>query len=982
MDHTKFRATGTSVDLLSSYFAPAEYPDPVDRAQSLFDHRSAAVVSAATALGGRDRLGPPTIWPTSPWTWMSPGLVPAWALPAPVPSPPENDEEKFAHRLPDGPSSDPKGLLELKGYAIGTNSILVPRSKCLALVAYLDLFPDQGRLGSGLRSMVSRAILAADPGWCGTFGPGADGAWSLFNKTYGEGDYDMSEMHLLHLAYGYYDVLSPAACEHLITQLLARGRVHRPNRPDHFTASGVPNDWRRAGYVSPLGYHIDLGETENHVLAIATARYLTNQLLYQRDPRLEYDNRRNSSDHMNLAERIQAGTISGTTSMDLVLLLLRQMLRDDFSEYNAKPYQEETRYALLNLCSYAYDHEVRLGARMVLDYISAHMAVSMNDLRRLVPFRRRNEDDNDRSAHDPRGFMTLGLLEPGRGADPMGLWYAVQAGNLRGLATPYPKRPDAYSMVGDGSDLAMEAVSTYRIPPPIHDLFVNDLHRRFFQRLHRTPRDEIAGDRNCDNMEIFASSPSYLITAGGEPAPWALFPDIQGIFAPDEAAKQLGVAVTTSFMPTFLVPRTDPVFPDPRPLATNHAISGNDAAGLIQFGAFSSNTKEKVGPFAHTIVATPVANYGVAPDFACGHQMYLPDWVSTEITEGFADGVPRDPHSQGWSFVNMGSDPRQPGPGFFLALFRDGEYAVLEAYDTWLHRPRADDARAISFKQFKESVERRNGALSLSGNKVTAYTTENGTEIEFVIWDNHERRGAFTGAEVLSVRRYGDRFDALGDAGNVRDRFVNGTILNSPAPPAEAVVEISNPNLSTRLTLDFSDQRHPRRVSESGEVEVAGYHNEVWADFEWGGAEEGDAYRPFRTLKAAVAAAAPGGSVRIVPGQSAERVVIDKRPLRLVAPIGGVAVGTPAPRKVADPDPAAGAIDDRSVWVQFDSPDPNTTDPARPFNTVKAAIAVVAPRGVINVLPGSTLERITLTKRVTLVAPIGGVSIGALQLHW
>ncbi|MDQ1356692.1 MAG: hypothetical protein QOG44_1065, partial [Acidimicrobiaceae bacterium] len=508
------------------------------------------------------------------------------------------------------------------------------------------------------------------------------------------------------------------------------------------------------------------------------------------------------------------------------------------------------------------------------------------------------------------------------------------------------------------------------------------LHRRFFQRLHRTPRDEIAGDRNCDNMEIYASSPSYLITAGGEPAPWALFPDIQGIFAPDEAAKQLGVAVTTSFMPTFLVPRTDPVFPDPRPLATNHAISGNDAAGLIQFGAFSSNTKEKVGPFAHTIVATPVANYGVAPDFACGHQMYLPDWVSREIIEGFADGVPRDPHSQGWSFVNMGSDPRQPGPGFFLALFRDGEYAVLEAYDTWLHRPRADDARAISFKQFKESVERRNGALSLSGNKVTAYTTENGTEVEFVIWDNHERRGAFTGAEVLSIRRYGDRFDALGDAGNVRDRFVNGTILNSPAPPAEAVVEISNPNLSTRLTLDFSDQRHPRRVSESGEVEVAGYHNEVWADFEWGGAEEGDAYRPFRTLKAAVAAAAPGGSVRIVPGQSAERVVIDKRPLRLVAPIGGVAVGTPAPRKVADPDPAAGAIDDRSVWVQFDSPDPNTTDPARPFNTVKAAIAVVAPRGVINVLPGSTLERITLTKRVTLVAPIGGVSIGALQLHW
>jgi hypothetical protein len=64
--------------------------------------------------------------------------------------------------------------------------------------------------------------------------------------------------------------------------------------------------------------------------------------------------------------------------------LLRNYLRDDFAEYNAKPYQSETRYALLNLCSYAYDAEVRLGARMVLDYISAHIAVSSNDLRRMV----------------------------------------------------------------------------------------------------------------------------------------------------------------------------------------------------------------------------------------------------------------------------------------------------------------------------------------------------------------------------------------------------------------------------------------------------------------------------------------------------------------------------------------------------------------------------------------------------------------------
>jgi hypothetical protein len=60
-------------------------------------------------------------------------------------------------------------------------------------------------------------------------------------------------------------------------------------------SGGVPNDWTRAGFVSPLGVHVDIGETENHILMILTARYLTNQLLYQRDHDWNEDNRRNGS---------------------------------------------------------------------------------------------------------------------------------------------------------------------------------------------------------------------------------------------------------------------------------------------------------------------------------------------------------------------------------------------------------------------------------------------------------------------------------------------------------------------------------------------------------------------------------------------------------------------------------------------------------------------------------------------------------------
>jgi hypothetical protein len=159
-----------------------------------------------------------------------------------------------------------------------------------------------------------------------------------------------------------------------------------------------------------------------------------------------------------------------------MLGLLRNILRDDFSEYNAKNYQIEVRSALLNLCSYAYDDEVRLAARMVLDYISAHFAVSSNDLRRMVPFRRRNEKNHVTRAS---GFMTVGLLERTLGADPMAQHFAILAGNTRAYETPWPARPEPWSIKtdqGDGNDAVMDALSDYRLPFSIHDFLVNDSH--------------------------------------------------------------------------------------------------------------------------------------------------------------------------------------------------------------------------------------------------------------------------------------------------------------------------------------------------------------------------------------------------------------------------------------------------------------------------------------------------------------------------
>ena len=233
--------------------------------------------------------------------------------------------------------------------------------------------------------------------------------------------------------------------------------------------------------------------------------------------------------------------------------MLRNYLRDDFAEYNAKPYQEETRHALLNLCSYAYDTEVRLGSRVVLDYISAHIAISSNDLRRMVPFRRRNDMENKHTKqieHEP-GFMDINLLQDSHGAHLMAAHFALLTGNTRAYQRSDGEgdRPWNWAITPNfGQELTLEALSRYRLPPSVHDLFINDLHRRFFQRIHRHPLEEPGQQRNCENMEIYSGSPSYLVTAGGKPANYVI-PGLLG-FGVDDS--NIGVAMPTSFMPTGL----------------------------------------------------------------------------------------------------------------------------------------------------------------------------------------------------------------------------------------------------------------------------------------------------------------------------------------------------------------------------------------------------------------------------------------------
>ena len=472
--------------------------------------------------------------------------------------------------------------------------------------------------------------------------------------------------------------------------------------------------------------------------------------------------------------------------------------------------------------------------------------------------------------------MDVGLLEWELGADPCAEPFAVQAGNTRAYETNPPAGPAwnpglfrwlPWSIRGEGHDGMTEGLGDYRIPPCIHDLFVTDLHRRFYQRLHRTDRKDERTAQNADNVELYAGSPSYLISAGGGLAGPAIDPGLAALVSPSVKRKQLGVAVTTSFMPTgqSAGPNTQ-----------------NYARDLIQFGAFAARANN------------PFGNHGVAPDFACGHLIWLPDWCLERIDHRQDKQTPNGI----FSFVDRKFRPESPpgpqtGPGFFLAIFknRDPEhpYAVMEAFDTWLHPE-------LEFDPFIANVWERNHNLQLENNVQASYTTTNGNRIGFVIWfdsNGGDVEDNSFGADIRSLQ-YGndprDANDRIGDASKISG-FLNGTVLNSPA---EGTIVISNPSLNQQIVLDWSDPHVLRRISETGEVEEARENGdtEVWVDFNWTGPEEGDFYHPYRSIAAAVAAVAENGVVKIMPGSTPERPFLSGRKrFRLEAAIGGVSIG-------------------------------------------------------------------------------------------
>lgn len=275
-----------------------------------------------------------------------------------------------------------------------------------------------------------------------------------------KGDYDFTLLGLTTLAYRHWSTgqLYPETKQHLARVLLNQ---------------------EGAGHLKSKWLMGVIPETENHILMTESARYLKNQLVlkYGRDysthrlPATHYDNRLNGFN-------------------DWFVNHLSQFLRDDFDEYNSRPYQAYSVRAIQNLYEFADDPRVKTSAQIVLDYLAVRFALQSLDLRRSVPFRRR---------HNYAGYDNL------YAKDSQSSRYAFLSGNYAGL----PKEGEVGLSAGHMIDAA---IHTYRVPDLVLDLMIDKGHNPTFMVARHA------------NTEIVTAEKQFLISAGGHSHRWSHLP--------------------------------------------------------------------------------------------------------------------------------------------------------------------------------------------------------------------------------------------------------------------------------------------------------------------------------------------------------------------------------------------------------------------------------------------------------------------------
>lgn len=236
--------------------------------------------------------------------------------------------------------------------------------------------------------------------------------------------------------------------------------------------------------VVPPHLDVRMPETENHRLMIESSRYLTNADIIQRLKAIDHDNVDDLEE-----EQVEVRA--------WLLAQLNVIARNDFFEYNSRPYGRYSLTAVQNLHDLVRedrDREIRTAARIVLDLSQAKFAAGSNRARRAPPFRRLS---------DMAGQLTSdGVDEQARfynaveGADHEVARTLLYAGQTQ-LLGPVP--------LAGIDNLIYAAVGDYRPPLPVLDTAVRrPLGNHVFAHA---------------SVELYTQAPAFTISAGGLRSP-------------------------------------------------------------------------------------------------------------------------------------------------------------------------------------------------------------------------------------------------------------------------------------------------------------------------------------------------------------------------------------------------------------------------------------------------------------------------------
>ena len=517
-------------------------------------------------------------------------------------------------------------------------------------------------------------------------------------------------------------------------------------------------------------FDLTMPETENHRILEESSRFLINAAIIKALKR--------SGDGHDLDEIIemQQGV------REWLLKDLQRIAKNDFDEYNARPYTSYSLEGILNLYDFADDgsedgdRAIRDAARIVLDLSEAKFAAGSSRGRRIAPYRRRTE--NDGAENNPPGKpnqFPRDLYQVIAGADHEVSKAIILSGQTQLLEMlPDPSQPASRVGADIGLDFSEQlvnaSVSGYRLPATIAEVAIE----RVF------PFDQLVRHWGGASTEIYHSEPAFTMSVGGSPAKPALSAGVPGF----QIKSDSGVA-----MPTNIIP----------------AISGTLNNQVFQFWDVG------VGADRH-------ANYCGWKGFICGvrPQFWNRAPLETPLPGKCVESRPQADGSElhfADSAFTAGSGPcappssaRSPGPHFFLAAKTaacDGGICPRGEKFGIMEMEGVSDADAYSKDAFDKFIVDRTAALTAwNENSIHVkgtYKNRAGQVIDFIIGDP-TNNGLSRILDVDGTPVY-------------NGFFTDGAVINGL--PGEA--HISNPWSGAHIDIDFTDWKSPKIIDVPAE---------------------------------------------------------------------------------------------------------------------------------------------------------------------